>query len=72
MRKDLDERIYKIIGDFYDEGFPGCERYDRIEDFTKNLAIIPTSAKTGFNINLAFELLGEAILDFFATMKNGN
>ncbi len=35
-----------------------------------NIDYLPTSAKTGFNINLAFELLGEAILDFFASMKN--
>jgi small GTP-binding protein len=35
-----------------------------------NIYYLPTSAKTGFNINLAFELLGEAILDFFASMKN--
>jgi len=35
-----------------------------------NIYYLPTSAKTGFNINLAFELLGEAILDFFAALKN--
>ncbi|MCP4763246.1 MAG: translation initiation factor IF-2, partial [archaeon] len=49
-KQDLDQRIYQIIGDFYDEGFPGCERYDRIQDFTKNLAIVPTSAITGEGI----------------------
>jgi GTPase SAR1 family protein len=30
---------------------------------------LPTSAKTGLNINLAFELLGEAILNFFTSTK---
>ncbi len=30
---------------------------------------LPTSAKTGLNINLAFELLGEAILDFFESVN---
>lgn len=50
VQQDLDKRIYQIIGDFYDAGFPGCERYDRINDFTKNIAIVPTSAKTGEGI----------------------
>lgn len=50
VKQDLDKRIYQIIGDFYEEGFPGCERYDRVKDFTKNLAIVPTSAKTGEGI----------------------
>ncbi len=30
---------------------------------------LPTSAKTGLNINLAFELLGEAVMDFFEATK---
>lgn len=58
-KQDLDERIYRIIGDFYDEGFRGCERYDRINDFTKNIAIVPTSAKTGEGIpTLLIVLIG--------------
>ncbi|MHA1941119.1 MAG: Rab family GTPase [Candidatus Hodarchaeales archaeon] len=30
---------------------------------------LPTSAKTGLNIDLAFELLGESIIDFFESSK---
>ncbi len=30
---------------------------------------LPTSAKTGLNIDLAFELLGESIIDFFESTK---
>jgi small GTP-binding protein len=30
---------------------------------------LPTSAKTGLNISLAFELLGEAVMDFFESTK---
>ncbi|MHA1730150.1 MAG: translation initiation factor IF-2 [Promethearchaeota archaeon] len=57
VKEDLDKRIYQIIGDFYDEGFPGCERYDRIDDFSKNLAIVPTSAKTGEGISTLLMVL---------------
>ncbi len=50
VKEDLDNRLYEIIGDFTREGFPGVERYDKIEDFTRNVAIVPTSAKTGEGI----------------------
>ncbi|MHA2060698.1 MAG: translation initiation factor IF-2 [Candidatus Sifarchaeia archaeon] len=46
IQTDLNERIYEIMGELSKEKFQ-AERYDRITDFTKNVAIIPTSAKTG-------------------------
>jgi len=59
VQQDLDSRIYQLVGDFIEEGFPGCERYDRIQDFTKNIAIVPTSAKTGEGIpTLLMVLIG--------------
>ncbi len=41
----LDDAIYKIVGDLSELGF-SSDRYDRIKDFTKNIAIVPLSAKT--------------------------
>ncbi len=49
IQTDLNERIYEIMGELSKEKFQ-AERYDRIKDFTKNVAIIPTSAKTGEGI----------------------
>ncbi len=61
VQKNFDEKLYKIIGDFLEEGFPGCDRYDKIKDFTKSLAIVPTSAITGEGISsLLIVLLGLA------------
>ncbi len=40
----LDERIYTIVGELHNKGFPS-ERFDRVTDFTKEVAIIPMSAK---------------------------
>lgn len=55
----LDKYLYETIGLFYEEGFPGIERYDRINDFTKSLAIVPTSAKTGEGVpTILMVLLG--------------
>ncbi|NLL94238.1 MAG: translation initiation factor IF-2 [Thermoplasmatales archaeon] len=40
----FNERMYKIIGDLSTEGI-NADRYDRIEDFTKTVALVPLSAK---------------------------
>ncbi len=48
-QQKLDEKIYKLIENLYSYGIPS-ERYDRISDFTKNVAIVPASAKTGEGI----------------------
>ncbi len=44
--EDLDERIYIMVGELSKLGFDS-DRYDRITDFTRKVAIVPTSAKTG-------------------------
>jgi len=49
VRQDLDERLYTIIGTFSTLGFRS-DRFDRIADFTKTIAIVPVSAKTGEGI----------------------
>jgi translation initiation factor 5B len=46
VQRSLDERIYEIMGDLQREGFQS-DRYDRITDFSKTIAVVPTSAKTG-------------------------
>jgi translation initiation factor 5B len=46
VREDLDNRLYDIIGVFSRLGFR-ADRFDMIRDFTKTIAIVPTSAKTG-------------------------
>jgi len=56
VREDLDNRIYDIIGVFSRLGF-NTERFDRIKDFTKTVAIVPTSAKTGEGITELLSVL---------------
>jgi translation initiation factor 5B len=45
----LDEYVYNIVAKLYELGFDS-ERYDRVKDFRKQVAIIPLSAKTGEGI----------------------
>jgi translation initiation factor 5B len=49
VRQDLDEHLYNIIGAFSSKGFQ-ANLFDKITDFTKTVAIVPTSAKTGEGI----------------------
>lgn len=59
VKEYLEEKLYQIIGDFYEEGFKGIDRYDKIKNFTKKIAIVPTSAITGEGVStLLMVLLG--------------
>jgi len=45
----LDEKLYELVGRLGSLGF-SSERFDRVGDFTKQVGIIPVSAKTGEGI----------------------
>jgi translation initiation factor 5B len=47
--EELDKRIYRLVGELSSLGF-NAERFDKVKDFTKTLAIVPVSAKTGEGI----------------------
>ena len=47
--EQLDIKIYKLVGQLHEQGF-ASERFDRITDFTKEVTIIPTSAKKDIGI----------------------
>ncbi|HSV42815.1 MAG TPA: translation initiation factor IF-2, partial [Methanomassiliicoccales archaeon] len=60
VKDRLNNRMYEIIGRFSMEGL-SADRYDRIDNFTKNIALIPVSAKTGEGIpDLLLVLIGLA------------
>ncbi|MFX1472248.1 MAG: translation initiation factor IF-2 [Promethearchaeota archaeon] len=48
-QSEVDRRLYEIVGALSANGYDS-ERFDRVEDFTKTVAIVPTSAKTGTGI----------------------
>jgi translation initiation factor 5B len=49
VQEDLDNRLYNMMGVLSREGI-SSERFDRVRDFTHNVAIVPVSAKTGEGI----------------------
>lgn len=49
VKAELDEKLYKLVISLADAGI-NSERFDRIDDYTKQVAIIPTSGVTGEGI----------------------
>ena len=49
VQEDLDNRLYNIMGTLSREQI-SSERFDRVRNFTRNVAIVPVSAKTGEGI----------------------
>jgi len=59
-RENLDNKIYSIVGKLVEQNLIS-ERFDRIDDYTKQIAIVPTSAKYGIGIpELLLVLIGLA------------
>ncbi len=47
--EELEKRIYDLVNRFYEFGI-ASDRYDRITDFSRTVAIVPMSAKAGIGI----------------------
>jgi translation initiation factor 5B len=56
----LETKVYDIVGTLAEHGY-SSERFDRVSDFARNLAIVPVSAHTGEGISdLLMVLIGLA------------
>lgn len=60
VKAAIETKTYELVGKLSDLGF-SSDRYDRIRDFTRNVGIVPISAKTGEGIpDLLMVLIGLA------------
>lgn len=58
---ELDERLYALAGRLYEVGDFSADKFDKISDFTKSVAIVPVSGKTGEGLpDLLLMLIGLA------------
>jgi translation initiation factor 5B len=58
---ELDEKIYNLAGKLFDKGGFSADRFDKIADFTKTVAIVPISGKFGEGLpDLLLVLVGLA------------
>ena len=46
---EFDKRFYKLVGQLFDQGF-NCDRFDRISDFSKTVAMVPASARSHIGV----------------------
>ena len=61
VSSELDEKLYALVGRLYEVGDFSADRFDRITDFTKSVAIVPVSGKTGEGLpDLLLILIGLA------------
>jgi len=49
VKQDIEKKLYEILGKLHELGFES-ERFDRVNDYTKQIALVPTSAETGAGI----------------------
>ena len=49
VQEEIDKRLYNLVAKFAELGFDS-DRFDRVSDYSKQLAVIPCSAKTGDGI----------------------
>jgi translation initiation factor 5B len=58
VQEDFNNRLYNVMGEFSRLSFK-TDRFDHIRDFTVNVALVPTSAKTGEGLSeLVMVLVG--------------
>ncbi len=58
VQDEVNNSLYRVMGDFSRLGFK-TDRFDHIRDFTQNIALVPTSAKTGEGLSeLVMVLVG--------------
>jgi translation initiation factor 5B len=48
-KEEFEEKFYRVVGELGKEGF-SAERFDRVEDYSKQVAIVPLSSATGEGI----------------------
>jgi len=45
VKQNIEKKLYEIVGKVFEHGFQ-AERFDRVDDYTKTIAMVPCSAKT--------------------------
>jgi translation initiation factor 5B len=49
VQRRIDTKMYELVGQIYEQGFE-CERFDRIQDYSKQIGIVPVCALTRVGI----------------------
>jgi translation initiation factor 5B len=61
IQTKIDNKLYEVVGKLHELFNFSCDRFDRVSDYTKQITIVPCSAKTGLGIpELLMLILGLA------------
>lgn len=61
VQTEFDKKLYELVGKLYEVATMDGERFDRVSDYTKQIAIVPCSALTGEGLpELLMTLIGMA------------
>jgi translation initiation factor 5B len=61
VQQTFEEKLYSLVRSLYENSKLDAERFDRVSDYTKQIAIVPCSAKTGEGLpELLMTLIGLA------------
>ncbi|HIG98354.1 TPA: translation initiation factor IF-2, partial [Candidatus Woesearchaeota archaeon] len=69
VQDEVDKRLYNLVAKFAELGFDS-DRFDRVSDYSKQLAIIPCSAKTGIGIPEVLVVVSGLAQRFLETKLN--
>lgn len=47
---EIENKLYRLVGNLHERFGLASDRFDRVSDFTKQVAIVPCSAKAGFGL----------------------
>ncbi len=65
VKNTIESKLYEVVGTLHEQGFQS-ERFDRVERFEKQVAIVPVSGKTGEGIPELLVLLAGLAQRFLA------
>jgi len=61
LKQDIETKLYTLVGDLHEKFQLDSERFDRVGDFTKQIGIVPCSAKENIGLDeLLFVITGLA------------
>ncbi len=69
VQDEIEKRLYSLVGKFAELGFDS-DRFDRVSDYRKQLAIIPCSAKSGDGIPELLVVISGLAQKFLETELN--
>lgn len=64
IKKEVEKRLYTLVGSLHENFQMSSERFDRVDDYTKQIAIVPCSAKESIGLEELLAVLTGVVQKF--------